>query len=77
MQISVFQICIRDISFSYKIEISTFKIEISVFQLQIYLFSSSGTEELFTNVHKPIETMPYFLLTLLLVSLSSLLWQSV
>ena len=37
MQISLFQICIRDISFSYKIEISTFKIEISVFQLQIHV----------------------------------------
>ena len=37
MQISLFQICIRirDISFSYKIEISAFKIEISVFQLDI------------------------------------------
>ena len=35
MQISLFQICIRGISFSYKIEISTFKIEMSVFQLQI------------------------------------------
>ena len=41
------------------------------------LFDSIGTEELFTNVHEPIETMPYFLLTLLFVSLSSLLWQSV
>ena len=37
MQVSLFQICIRDISFSYKIEISTFKIEISVFQLQIHV----------------------------------------
>ena len=35
MQASLFQICIRGISFSYKIEISTFKIEMSVFQLQI------------------------------------------
>ena len=35
MQIPLFQICIRDISFSYKIEVSTFKTEISVFQLQI------------------------------------------
>ena len=35
MQISLFQICIRDISFSYKIHIYTFKIEISVVQLQI------------------------------------------
>ena len=41
------------------------------------LFDSIGTEELFTNVHKPIETMPYFLLTLLFVSPSSFLWQSV
>ena len=37
MQISLFQICIRDISFSYKIEISTFKIGIYVFQLQIHV----------------------------------------
>ena len=41
------------------------------------LFDSIVTEELFTNVHEPIETMPYFLLTLLFVSPSSLLWQSV
>ena len=40
MQISLFQICIRDIYFSYKIEMSTFKIEISVFQyryMNLYL----------------------------------------
>ena len=37
MLISLFQICIRDISFSYKREISTSKIEISVFQLQIHV----------------------------------------
>ena len=42
MQISLFQICIRDISFSYKIEISTFKIEISVFQLQISVFKNKN-----------------------------------
>ena len=38
---------------------------------------SIGTEELFTNVHELIETVPYFLLTLLFTSPSSLLWQSV
>ena len=37
MQISLFQICIRDISFSYKIEISIFKIEIPVFQLKMHV----------------------------------------
>ena len=39
MQISLFQICIGDISFLYKIEISTctFRTEISVFQLQIHV----------------------------------------
>ena len=42
MQISLFQICIRDISFSYKIETSTFKIEISVFQLQISVFKNKN-----------------------------------
>ena len=35
MQISLFQTCIRDMPFSYKIKISTFKIEICVLQLQI------------------------------------------
>ena len=40
MQIFLFQICIRDISFSYKIEISTFRIEISVFQLQKSVFKN-------------------------------------
>ena len=43
MQISLFQICIRDISFSYKIKISTFKIEISVFQLQISVFKNKNS----------------------------------
>ena len=42
MQISLFQICKRNISFSYKIEISTFKIEISVFQLQISVFKNKN-----------------------------------
>ena len=37
-QISLFQICIKDISFSYKIEISKIEIEISVFKLQISVF---------------------------------------
>ena len=32
----------RDMSFSYKIEISTFKIEISVFQLQISVFKNKN-----------------------------------
>ena len=36
------QIHIRDISFSYKIEISTFKIETSVFQLQISVFKNKN-----------------------------------
>ena len=42
MQVSLFQICIRDTSFSYKIEISTFEIEISVFQLQISIFKNKN-----------------------------------
>ena len=44
MQISLFQICIRirDISFSFKIEISAFKIEISAFQLQISVFKNKN-----------------------------------
>ena len=42
MHISLFQIYIRDISFSYKIEISTFKIEMSVFQLQISVFKNKN-----------------------------------
>ena len=42
VQISLFQICIRDISFSYKIKISTFKIERSVFQLQISVFKNNN-----------------------------------
>ena len=37
-------------------------------------FDSIGTEELFTNVHEPTETMPYFLFTLLYVSPSSLIF---
>ena len=41
------------------------------------LYDSIWTEELFTNVHEPTEIMPYFFFTLLIVSPSSLLWQSV
>ena len=42
MQISLFQICIRDTSFSYKIEFSTFKIKIFVFQMQISVFKNKN-----------------------------------